>query len=396
MIIRIKKSLNKIKIAILIFLGLYVFSFMCLGSIPKLFYVMYPILGILGMLSIVSYLVLIPKNKMQLFMIFPLFFVSLALISTFLGTKAFPQIKTIILLTATTYIIYLVCVIINDIKKIIVTITIAGSIFTLTFIIVYFREIISLRFNRLGSFFGNENDVGTNLFFSAAFIVLSCITCRKYFFLPLSLIPALCSFTTGSKKSIIFFMVFILVIISYTLRKKKILLITFLSIFIIFVILLFNLPVFETIKNRILQTLGFFYGENTDGSTINRFLFMENSLFLGLHNFVFGLGGNGFEINSGFEVYSHNNLGEVLCNFGVAGMITFYTPTLLPIVNFNRYNENSRLIICLFVVFTTISSFTLVILDSKIYYLLLGIIIYLPRKQFTNEYIEYEYELIII
>lgn len=369
----INKRKKMFDIFLCIFIGLYVFSFMLVGSHPSLYILTYPVIILFGFTVVLCFISMRHKVAISFKITLPLLFVVMAIFSTLAGTGKIMALKTIALLTISLYLVYICSLFINNTKIVLLSLSIGTALFTIIFTTIYFKEIFYFEWGRLGDKFGNVNDVGINLFFSFAFLTITTIAYRKYFFLPLVLLPAVCSLTTGSKKAVILLFVFALVILVCLLWKHKIILIIVLATLAISVFLMFSLPAMADIKKRFVSALDFFQGDSGDGSTQNRFLFLETSIYLGAKNLLLGLGANGFALESGFNVYSHNNFGEVFCNFGLFGLLLFYLPTILLCRSIKNYRSTERYVVMLFLIFNILSAFSLVVLDSKIYFVLLGL-----------------------
>lgn len=361
------------KISLAALLGLYVFTFMTFGSMPKLYLLVYPALAFLGIASIICFVFLKKELRELQFLLIPLIFVICAFLSTLLGTRAFSSLKTIILLTITFYVVYAACIVIKDFKVILISLAIASFAFFIAFVAVYFKDIIRLKVNRLGTFFGNENDVGINLSFGMATILVFSLSYKKYYLSPASLLCMMAALLTGSKKAVGITIIFALFIFLYFFRKKTVALVIILAVFGLSIIALFSLPMLSSVKNRITDFFDFFSGKSDDVSTSTRLLYFNNSVFIGVRNLVLGIGANGFKAVTVFDKYSHNNFGEVLCNFGLVGLLLFYAPTIIFALHIKEIKKEEFTFVIFFFLFVLISAFSLVILDSKLYFVMLGV-----------------------
>lgn len=359
--------------------ALYIFTFCSFGGRQKLNLISYPVLAVL--LIAVSFFGFVYfseiKKRLTFLLIPPVIFVFIVLATTIVGTRDFSYLKTIALLTITFYLCYCCYICFNDLKLIIYLIAIPVFAFGVYYFIYYFNDIIHYSGQRLGSFFGNENDVGLNLYFGFLLCGILAFGFRQFWMIPCSLFLLFVSVTTGSKKVIIMSFAFIIFLICVLLRKRKLILLITLASVVTILVILFSLPALSGIRNRLLNGLPFFSSTNLDASTINRFLFFQSSIYLGTKSFIFGYGGGAFALLSGFGAYAHNNLGETLCDFGIFGVMAFYTlyPTIAFFTRKNKiehflynYGFLGSFIFC---------SFTSVFFDTKIYYVLLALSIFL-------------------
>lgn len=391
------KMMVAIKIAIAFLFALYIFVFCSFGSRPRLYLFSYPVLSLLA--AVVCFYLFINfkelKKSFSLYLLIPLVFVIFVFISTLFGTKIFSYFKTTFLLTITYILSYIIYSSFRNIKIILYLITLPIVVFGLYYCIHYRSDLIHYSGQRLGSFFGNENDVGLNLFFGFALSTILVVPLKQYWMIPASLLLLFSSITTGSKKVIILTFLFILFLICVLFRKKKIPLVIGIAVIVVVLILFLTLPIFSSIRKRLLSGIPLFGNLEADASTVNRLLFFKSSFYLGTKSFIFGYGGSSFALYSGLNVYSHNNLGEILCDFGALGVMSFYV--LYPILGLfvNKKDSIRLLIVFLFLGSFVFCSFTAIFFDSKIYYILFALAAYLvfdskdnflKAKKCTNTY----------
>lgn len=377
-----QKFRKVISFVIASFLAIYIFVFCAFGSRPKLFILTYPSLVLLFVALFVYLFVFFEEIKVRLNfrMLIPVLFPALVLLTTLIGTRNFSYLKTTFLLTLTCYASIIAFFCINDVKIILYLIAIPIFSFCIYFLIHYGSTLVHYSGQRLGSFFGNENDVGINLYFGFVFATILGISFKHYWMLGPASLMLLTSITTGSKKVLILSFLFLLFFTYISLRKKKItFLIVVVTVITIFVVLMF-MPFFSDIRKRFLSGIPLLSGGDVDASTINRLLFFKTSFYLGTKSIIFGYGGSAFSALSGYGTYAHNNLGEILCDFGLAGVISFYA--LYPLVTFfvNKKNPKHTLIVFTFLGTFIFCSFTLVFFDSKIYYILLALSLFIAEK----------------
>ena len=368
-----------IKVVIASLFAFYIFVFCSFGSRPKLYLISYPVLGLLSIAvcfySFISFAEF--KRNFSFYLLIPFLFVFFVFISTLFGTKNFSYFKTTLLLTITYALSYIFFTICRNIKFILYLICLPILMFGIYYFVHYRSDIIHYSGQRLGSFFGNENDVGLNLFFGFALSTILALPLKQYWMIPASLLLLFLGITTGSKKVIILAFLFILLLVCVLFRKQRLLLIISISAIVGVTILFFTVPLFADIRKRLLSGMALFGELEADASTVNRLLFFKSSLYLGTKSFIFGYGGSSFALYSGLNVYSHNNLGEILCDFGVFGVMSFYV--LYPILGLfvNKKDSIRLLIVFLFLGSFIFCSFTAIFFDSKIYYILFALATYL-------------------
>ena len=270
-----------ITISIAILFSAYIFSFCSFGGRPKLFIIAYPILALLIILIALFSFVYFEriKEKVSWNLLPPLVFISLVFITTLIGTRDFAYFKTISLLTSTMYLSFLCFLCFKELKLILYLVSIPIFAFAIYYLIHYFPDLLHYSGQRLGSFFGNENDVGLNLFFGFAFSMILAIPFKQYWMIPVSIIMLFSGITTGSKKVILLSFFFALFLICILLRKKKLFLLIGLVVFVSISIVVLSLPVFSDVRKRLISGLPIFNNLSVDASSVNRFLFFKTSLF---------------------------------------------------------------------------------------------------------------------
>ncbi len=366
-------------IAISALFSLYLFVFCAFGGRPKLFLLSYPIIGLLFLLSLLFLFLWFEKVKRNISwsLLIPLVFALIVFFTTLIGTRNFSYFKTISLLVITFYISFVCYACIGNLKIVLYLIVLPIFVFSTYYFIHYFSEIAHYSGQRLGSFFGNENDVGINLYFGFVLAAILVISFKQYWMTPLGLFILFISITTGSKKVIILSFLFLILLVFILFGKNKIVSIALIGTIVILLILFFALPAFESIRIRLFSGIFIFSSNKVDASSINRLLFFKSSFYLGSRSLLFGYGGSAFAKMSGFNAYSHNNLGEILCDFGIFGVISFYIS--YPIIGFftNKKNNAHTLVNYSFLMTFIFCSFTAIFFDTKIYYVLFALSFFL-------------------
>lgn len=379
------KNSNRIKqfvqISQLVLSSLYIFSLPSFSGRARFNLISYFLMGLL-LVNVIFDVFIYKKNKIRAHYLLLPAFVSFALLSTALFSHHFREWLTLFLLSLT-YFVFLF-VFLNNNKFVLARIvTCSLFCFSLYFLIIYRNQVFNLssftdEHSRLGWYFDNVNQIGS--YFSVAYIfsLFIVLFSNKKIDL-LFVLPALLfvyeGITTGSKAFMFSFVVSTLTLIIIRFRHHKIrLLILVVSLVATFIVLI-NLPFLSLLKDRILSMFSTLFGvggSNIDGSTLQRFLWQEYSLYLASKNLFLGLGESGFAVFSGVGTYSHANYSEMLCNFGLLGFVLFYVPIVLPLFFINKNKQNVRFLSVALSAFLIVSSFMEVFYYDKIIYVCLG------------------------
>lgn len=225
---------------------------------------------------------------------------------------------------------------------------ISAIVFMGCYIALYFNELKSLDFTRLGGYFGNINDIA--IYFGLGFSICVSLIFNSKFnifkFLCLFiflLLFGLCGLSTGSKIFLLIICVTSLFTIIKFMNKKHLkwyfYILIILGLALLF-ILIINLPAFETIKSRLLDFLN---PKSGDHSTSLRLQMFIDGFYMFLRRPLFGFGSSGYFTSSSIGgCWSHNNFSELLCSYGLIGFILFYIPYFLAIRS-KKENKNKYL-----------------------------------------------------
>lgn len=309
---------------------------------------------------------------------------------------------TPILLIVSSFVIYEYCIGNKTCKKLLIYSSFLGVVlFLFLFIYKYRTDLVNLDFSRLGSAFGDENDIA--LFFAyGALISFYFFMHDKSFYIKLLsiflfLLFVFCGFSTGSKIFVLILIVTIPLAIFLVLGKRK----WWISLILIVVTSLafyglLQLPFASTIKARIDSFLASFTGkqvnnESGDISTLDRLMMFECGINMFLRKPLFGYGIWGFaNFSSWGGGWSHNNLGESLCNFGLVGTIFFHTGFLYALVQyFKTSNKNRYCLPFLLIVFYIVSMISVALNSQKLYAYIIGVVIAFFRQ--PSSYFELDF-----
>ncbi len=265
-----------------------------------------------------------------------------------------------------------------------------GSIlFLFLFIFKYRSELIHLDFNRIGSEFGDENDIALFLAFG--------LLCSFYygtdfhrdtiifniFCLFLILLFGLCGFSTGSK---IFILISFLCFLYFPFAKcgkKKwwLALLINLSLVAVFFVLI-NLPFLSTIRDRFFSFLSTLFGKSVgqgktnELSTINRMDMFYCGMQMWIRKPMFGWGIWGFATFSGRAGgWSHNNISESFCNFGLIGTFLFHFGFIMSFYYFfQSKHKKEKMLSFALLLFYVLMMVSVALNSQKLYALVSGVV----------------------
>lgn len=242
-------------------------------------------------------------------------------------------------------------------------------LFSIIYLVFYRKEIFSLDFERLGSKFGDINDIGIIMCIGVA-ISLGMIHTIKNIFLRLlvalsTLFMFALSLTSGSKICILLLFACFVVFIVFTFgRKKWYLSLITIGSFVAAIVILLNLPFMSTMRERFSSMIYTLFGvgssKTTSYSTTHRIEMFLNGMSLFLRRPLFGFGVNGFMSFSSFPgVWSHNHISESLANFGIVGSIFYHTPIVFAVSRAKKGKESINLYLILSITFVSLISVAL-------------------------------------
>ena len=256
-----------------------------------------------------------------------------------------------------------------------------GSVlFLALFVIRYWNNLIHFDFDRLGSDFGDENDVG--LFMAMGFSVSFYSFLRKKNWLTKVLFFLFaCLFlyagaSTGSKLFLIISVTvgILSIFLYFGLKKWWVSLLVSCSLAAVLIVLL-QLPFLGSLKERFDSFFATLFGlknpsaASADYSTLQRFQMFQIGMDMFLRKPLLGYGSFGFanfaNYNNG---WSHNHFSETLCNFGILGAFFFHVGFAYALVSYFRSKEKSRLQLpFIFLVFFFLMMFGVALNSQKIY-----------------------------
>ncbi len=233
-------------------------------------------------------------------------------------------------------------------KLIHIIIFIGFTVFALYFIIFYRSILLEFSIERIGDQFDNINTVA--YYFLYGFVASITLIKPKKIISFLLIIPSLVFvfliYRTGSRSALILAIICLLIIPFHMFRDKK-RLFPFLIDFGFIVFGIIAVIAIERILNvNIFSRLGEFFdalkGDGVDYSSANRIELVFQSFELFLRKPVFGWGNNVFSIYSSERLFAHNNITELLCDFGLFGFIPFEAIIIISLLKIKRSKKFSE------------------------------------------------------
>ena len=388
-----------ISIALLASLALYIFSIPAFSARAKWNYISYFLMALCAVMTIAEY-VLYEKFFFDRRLLIFFVFILETLIGTIIFSHDFRHWLTIILVTLSLVIFYYAFNSIKNRRLICQIIAFSLLAFGAYFATVYFKRVFTFKISgdTLGTYFDNVNTVGTYFSLgSVLFLYLALFNKRKLEYL--YLIPALgmlyLGIFTGSRHFLIttFVAAFICLVLSIKKRKWIAFIVLGVAIGLFFIII--QLPQLADFKERLLRGISTLFGIGNykiDSSAVQRMLWPRYAFNLGSKQLLFGYGTSGFTIYSGIGTYSHNNYAEVLCNFGIFGLVIFYSAVLYPFFLAIRSKDKSKYIVIIIITFYLVKGFFGVYYPSKDAYMMLALCFCLVKDVHLSDFKEFNFK----
>lgn len=283
---------------------------------------------------------------------------------------------TVLSLTATCFIFYQMFRY-KEYRKIILHLfAVAGIFFILIFVLRYYKDLINFDGSRIGADFGDLNIVGYMFLY-----IFSCHTYlglinRKWWYLLPAVASVILIFVTGSRSTLIISVVVLITSIFLFYGRKKIhysLIISAILISLVMIILF--LPVFESIRDRLLNSIEALFSMDVINSNEPRmFLFVEG-IELSLKRPMFGYGGTLFFREYSFSGhFAHNNIMELWFNYGFFEMLIFQILIFVPFVKIFKRRDYEKKMMLLFLISIFLIQFFYSNYTIKIDYLVLALV----------------------
>ena len=256
---------------------------------------------------------------------------------------------------------------------------IATWIFLLALLVIDYKIIFSFNFSSrsFATFFGNSNDVARKIMFSLILNIGFFFKAKPHPIKVSSIVIAVI-FTyllllTGSFSNTILVTIVWMITI-YLIFPKKYRWIYFILLFIGLcgIIVLLNLPPFEYFKHRIENLINTFINGSSGGSTYNRFLGAYYGLQLFLERPLLGFGSGG--VFNNYAIMSHNNMVELLADFGIFAFVLFELLLIVPFINIRKLKKCNFAFVLLVIFYLFFNQFFLVEFNEKMDMMILGFI----------------------
>lgn len=217
-------------------------------------------------------------------------------------------------------------------------------IYTLSFVVYYSRDLLALDLSvRLGSFFGNQNDVAFTLVM-ASLLFLYYIFKKKYAFIPLFLLSLVSLLSTGSRAGLL-----VAIVVSFALfvfifyKKNEKLVIGGVIVLVTIAVVVFSLPTMKPLTDRIVDMiktlfLGEGAGVDADNSILSRIDVLINAIQLFLYSPLFGSAFSTLSF-SYKSVVAHNAYAELLMRQGIISFLLFLLLFIHPLIKMIKGNR---------------------------------------------------------
>lgn len=389
-----------INITLIACLALYIFSIPAFSARAKWNYVSYFLMALCAMMTLLEYIIYEKFFFDRRLLIFVAFVLE-ALIGTVIFSHDFRHWLTIILVVLSLVIFYYAFSAIKDKRLIYQVIAFAFLAFGAYFAIVYYKRVLTFRISgeSLGTYFDNVNAVGTYFSIgSVLFLYLALFNKKKLEYL--YIIPALAmlylGIFTGSRHFLITTFVAAFVAIFLSIKKRKWIALIVLGAAIGLFFIIIQIPALADFRERINRAITTLFGignAKIDPSVVQRTLWPRYGFNLGSKELLFGYGVEGFSIYSGIGTYAHNNYAEVLCDFGILGLVIFYSAVLYPFFLAIRSKDKTKYIVIIIITFYLVKGFFGVYYSSKDAYMMLALCFCLVKDIRLGDFKEFNFKI---
>lgn len=327
-------------IDVLIFLyitSVYIFSFNTEGNIISKSLALL-LMGVLAVYAIIEGKIVL--NKFSVCFISFILFCAISAFWAINMSLAFEKVTTLLQIFILTFLLYNYLKRENKIDFFIHALCLAGTIFAIYTVLFFGIEVYFSGLEdglRMGAEIANVNTIGM-VTASAATIGLWLIFYqKKYWYIITVIICVIVSFGSASRKALISLVLGIVLLFVLKGNFKKKLLSIFEGVLLLIALYyILQLPIFETINQRMEGLFNAFAGNGSvDNSTNERFSMIEAGLeqFLQTPFTGVGIGNSGYINlkNLGWFVYLHNNYVELLASVGIIGTGLYYSMYITPL-----------------------------------------------------------------
>ena len=389
-----------INITLIACLALYIFSIPAFSARPKWNYVSYFLMALCAAMTVIEYVLYEKLFFDRRLLIFAVFILE-ALVGTAIFSHDFRHWLTIILVTLSLAIFYYAFSAIKDKRLIYQIIAFSFLAFGIYFAFVYRGRVLTFKLSgeSLGGYFDNVNTVGTYFSLgSILFLYLALFNKRKLEYL--YLIPALgmlyLGIFTGSRHFLITTIVAAFFVVFLSIKKRKWIALLAFGVAIGLFFIIIQIPALADFRERINRAITTLFGIGNykiDPSVVQRTLWPRYGFNLGSKELLFGYGVEGFSIYSGIGTYAHNNYAEVMCNFGIFGLVIFYSALLYPFFLAIRSKDKTKYIVIIIITFYLVKGFFGVYYSSKDAYMMLALCFCLVKDIHLGDFKEFNFKI---
>ena len=378
--------------AVIILFAGYIFAVPSFGGREKYNLIVYALLSILA-IAVIVYVFLYKKFTFQPALIFIPLFVLYSFIGTAVFSKDFRGWFTIALLGVSFFVCFYSYHVIHDKRLIMNLIALGIFLFSLYFIYHYRNEIlhyssINPENSRIGTYFDNQNGVAACCLVGISISLYLLFNTRGWiklvYLLPIITIVVV-GFVTQSRSFVFGFAVVLILMLFLRMYHHKLLFVLLLALLVAAFFILINLPFLAALKVRLEDMINTFFSDSSkiDYSSVSRTIWLDYGFYLGSKNIILGYGYGGFSIYSGVGTFTHSNISEVFCDFGLPGTFIFYLPYLiLPFIAIKKKLKNITFVLPVLILYVVVS-FSMVFFYDKLYYVMLSLLFFLS---FENKY----------
>lgn len=393
--LRTKKTLKLANIFLLSFYVFYIPSMSYTSKLNLISYVVLPLLGICSLVYIFYYK-RIAFDKLKISVVFILIFLGFSFFSTAFGTKQFSSLPRLYLVLLSGFVIFTSLYVFDKPKNAMIIVALSMFFFTLFyfgFSLLFARDrligwlllkedtpLTLMFFRKIGLDGGGGPNIISSYFGTAAVLFLYLALFEKNHIFKLCLLPYLICFfagvTTASRQFIIGLTVSSIFLYIVAVHHKRILTIVSIASIITLFVLFMTLPIFEPIKNPILDGLGLLENSRGDKSASSRILMQIEAFEIGGNKLFIGFGADGFETISGWGGYAHNTYANLYVSFGIIGLIIYFVPLVIMLIEIKRAKSIYFHLAISMLIYYIILGFFIVWYKDKIFFIVYGLIIY--------------------
>jgi len=335
-----------------VFFGVYIFSIGAFSG--RSFFNYFSIaIGLSMIFLMFTYVVFFGRFKFDLFTVLLVNFSFSFLISNLINLSFLSFPKSVFTQSLMSFAMYQFFTSVKKerIKLLLPIMTFAGLAFLFLYFFHYRSEIIMFNFkNRLGSYFDNENEVAKEFGYLGIVAFCGGIYGGKYFGRTPKLVSVLfrliCFFawllflfavlTTGSISNLLTLLLvtFLAALSSIKKAKHKIAFIVSIFVFVVVLLLVFQLPSMSYFNKRLMKIINTFIngGVGGDASSNLRLYAIIQYVQLFFLRPLFGFGYGQGKMYTAYNMVAHSTIAELLTCVGLYGFLSFELILILPFV----------------------------------------------------------------